>query len=150
MPEIPTWRLHLLRALYLLIAVGLALMIWPLFQAPPARVPHMAGVVRSMLTAVSLLALLGVRHPLRMLPLLFFELAWKIIWVLAYGLPLWRDGQLTTATRDSLHDCLPALVLIPLALPWNYIFRHYVRAGGERWRGTGTAEPEHRPEAPGG
>lgn len=130
MLEVPPWRLHLLRALYLVIAIGLALMIWPLFQAPPAKVSHMAGVVRSMLTAVSLLALLGLRYPLRMLPLLLFELCWKVIWVLAYGVPLWRGGQLTAGTGDTLRDCLAGLALVLLALPWDYLFRRYVRAGG--------------------
>jgi hypothetical protein len=35
----------------------------------------MRGVVASMLTAVSLVAVLGLRYPLAMLPLLFFEVA---------------------------------------------------------------------------
>jgi hypothetical protein len=39
----------------------------------------MRGVVRSVLAAVSLLAVLGIRYPLKMLPLLFFELVWKTI-----------------------------------------------------------------------
>lgn len=130
MPEVPAWRLYLLRGVYLLIAVGLALMIWPLLLAPPAGVSHMAGVVRSVLTAVSLLALLGLRYPLRMLPLLFFESAWKLVWVVAYGLPLWRAGRLTAATGETLRDCLAGLVIVLVALPWDHVVRRYVRAGG--------------------
>lgn len=135
MPEVSTLRLYLLRALYLLIAVGLALTIWPLFLAPAKNASHLAGVVRSVLAAVSLLALLGLRYPLKMLPLLFFEIVWKLIWVLAFGLPLWRGGRLTPATGDTLRDCLVGLVLVCLALPWGYVIRHYVGAGGDRWRG---------------
>lgn len=37
----------------------------------------MHGVVNSMLLPLLLLAVLGPRHPLKMLPLLFWEIAWK-------------------------------------------------------------------------
>lgn len=133
MSEVSTFRLYVLRVMYLVIAVGLAIMIWPQILSPPPKLSHMAGVVRALLGAVGLLAVLGIRYPMKMLPLLFFELVWKIIWVLAYGLPLWRSDQLDVNTRQSLIDCLVGVVLVPLALPWGYIFRHYFRAPGDRW-----------------
>lgn len=141
MSDVSTFRLYLLRALYLLIAVGLALMIWPLFHAPPANTSHMASVVRSVLAGISLLSFLGVRYPLRMLPLLFFELVWKLIWVLAFGLSWWRSGRLTADTGETLHACLMGIVLVSVAVPWGYVFRRYVRAGGDRWRGVRCGGP---------
>ena len=135
MSDVSPFRLHLLRGLYLLIAVGLALMIWPLFLAPLPNVSHMTGVVRSVLAAVSHLALLGLRYALKMFPLLCFEVVWKVIWVLAFGLPLWRSGRLTAATADTLRDCLVGLVIVVIAVPWDHVLRHYVRAGGNPWRG---------------
>jgi len=53
--------------------------IWPLILHHPANLGHMRGVVRSLLGALTLLCLLGVRYPVKMLPLLFFEFAWKAI-----------------------------------------------------------------------
>jgi hypothetical protein len=120
--------------MYLLIAVGLGFTIWPGILSPPATLSHMAGVVHGMLGAVSLLALLGIRYPLKMLPLLFFELLWKVIWVLVFGLlPLWRNQQLDANTRGSLNDCLLGIVLIPLGLPWGYVVRHYLKSAGDCW-----------------
>lgn len=133
MSEVSIFRLYLLRALYLLIAVGLGIQIWPGIVAPPDNLSHMASVVRSVLGAVSLLALSGVRYPLKTLPLLFFEFLWKSIWVLAFGLPLWLNGQLDANTRDTLFACLMGIVLTPLVLPWGYVFRHYLKASGDRW-----------------
>jgi hypothetical protein len=128
-------RLYLLRATYLLIAAGLAVQIWPLIlrsaSVPPA---HMQGVVRAVLTAVSLLALLGVRYPLQLVPLLLFELLWKTVWVLAIGLPLWRAGRLDAATGETWTTCLFSVALLAIVIPWPYVFRHYVRARGDRWR----------------
>jgi hypothetical protein len=135
MSEVSTGRLHVLRALYLLIAAGLGITIWPGILAPPDDLPHMASVVRSVLGAVSLLALLGLRYPLTMLPLLLFEFIWKSIWVLAFGLPLWHAGQLDANAQETLKACLMGIVLVPIAVPWGYVFRHYVKAPGDPWRG---------------
>jgi hypothetical protein len=134
-PELSIMRLYVLRATYLLVGVGLGVEIWPLIlhsaAVPPA---HMQGVVRAMLTAVSLLALLGVRYPLQMLPLLLFEFTWKAVWVLAIGFPLWRAGHLDAATGDTWTTCLVSLVLFVLVIPWGHVLRHYARARGDRWR----------------
>lgn len=135
MHEVSALRLNVLRATYLLIALGMGLQIWPMILWHPAGVAHMTGVVRSMLGAITLLALLGIRHPLQMLPLLFVELVWKMIWVLSFGLPLWSAGRLDAGTAETMQACLMGLVLVPLAMPWGYVWRQYVRAPGDRWRG---------------
>ncbi|HYO92585.1 MAG TPA: hypothetical protein VEQ40_13165 [Pyrinomonadaceae bacterium] len=134
MSEISTFRLYLLRAGYLIIAVGLAIMIWPGIVRPPENLSHMGAVVRSVLGAVSLLAVLGIRYPLKMLPLLFFELLWKSIWVLAFGLRLWSAGKLDEDTRGTLNDCIFGIILVLIVTPWGYVFKHYLKAPGEQWR----------------
>ena len=134
MPEVSTFRLYLLRATYLLLVVGLGFQIWPGILDPPKDLEHMRGVVRSLLGAVSLLAVLGIRYPVKMLPLLFFELVWKSIWIVAFGLPLWSAGQLDPDTRETMKACLMGIVLIPLVIPWRYVLLDYVQAPGDGWR----------------
>ncbi len=68
-----------------------------------------------------------------MLPLLFFELVWKSIWVLAFGLPLLLSGQLGPDTTETLTACLMGVVLVPLVTPWGYVLEHYLKAPGDRW-----------------
>lgn len=134
MSEVSTFRLYPLRAGYLVIAVGLVLMIWPGIIRPPENLSHMGAVVRSVLGAVSLLAVLGIRYPLRMLPLLFFELLWKSIWVLAFGLRLWSADKLGPDTKATLSDCIFGIILVLLVTPWGYVLRHYLKAPGDQWR----------------
>jgi hypothetical protein len=133
MPEVSIFRLYLLRATYLLLVVGLGFTIWPGILHHPSVFPHMGGVVRSLLGTVALLAVVGIFYPLKMLPLLFFELAWKCVWVLSFGLPLWSAHQLDPGTRETLRDCLMGVVLFPLVIPWGYAIAHYVKAPADRW-----------------
>ena len=134
MSEVSIVRLYLLRATYVFIAVGLAVTRWPELIDRPADLSHLDTVVGSILGAVSLLALLGVRYPIRMLPLLFFEFVWKLMWVLMWGVPLWRDHQLDADRRETLIACLMGIVLVPIVMPWGYVLNRYVKAPGDPWR----------------
>src|SRR5215213_8320357 len=87
MSEVSTFRLYLLRAAYLYIAVGLAIFKLPALLHPE-NLSRLDAVVLSMLGGFALVVALGIRYPLKMLPLLFFEFVWKSIWVLVFGLPI--------------------------------------------------------------
>jgi len=126
-------RLHLLRAGYLLIGVGIALVKWPLLVNHPQPWPLFEGVVTCMLVALSLFAFLGVRYPLQMLPILLFELGWKFIWVGVVAAPLWAAGQLDAATLSVFYSCLVVLVLLAV-VPWRYVVQQYVTKPGDPWR----------------
>src|ERR1041384_6412555 len=120
MPEVSIFRIYLLRLGYLIIVVGLALMIWPGIVSHGDDVPHMNTAVRSLLGGVSVLALVGLRYPLKMLPILFFEFVWKTIWIVSFGLPLWRKGLLTGDFAETMFNCLTMVIFIPI-MPWRYI-----------------------------
>src|ERR1700741_318425 len=89
--EVSLVRLYVLRATYLLLVVGLGVTIVPVVFNHEATA---RGAIASLLGGVWLLAFGGLRYPLQMLPLLMFELAWKTIWLIAFGLPQWSSGQL--------------------------------------------------------
>jgi hypothetical protein len=134
MTDVSLIRIYLLRAMYLLILVGLALMIWPLLLRVPGDLEHMRSVVWSVLTAVSLLAAVGIRYPLKMLPLLFFELLWKTIWILAIGLPQRAAHPLSPGMAETFSSCLVGIVLVLVVMPWRYVWTHYFRLQGDRWK----------------
>ena len=95
----------------------------------------MNGVACSLLAAVSVLAAVGIRYPLQMLPILLFEMVWKSIWLIAVALPLWSTNQIDARTSEAVSNCLVATILIPL-IPWRYVISQYAAKRGDRWRGT--------------
>ena len=137
MTDVSTFRLYLLRAAYLVLAVGLGLSIWPdLIQGAITGHP-VTRAAPSLLAALSLLGAIGVRYPLQMLPMMFFELTWKAIWLIAVALPLWRTHQLDADTTRQTIVCLAAMVVCPIVIPWGYVFANYVKKPGDRWTGRG-------------
>ena len=123
-------RLYVLRATYLLLIVGLGAMNLPelISHEPTAR-----GVIPSLLGGIWLLAFLGFKSPLKMLPLLLFELAWKAIWLLDYGLPQWSSGRIPPTWPEDFQAIVAGVILISIVIPWGYVYRHYVKMPG-RWR----------------
>src|SRR4051794_8551903 len=64
MHDLPVFRVNLLRCGYALIAVGLAIQIWPQIINPATQWELQRSVVVSMLGAMGLLSALGLRYPL--------------------------------------------------------------------------------------
>jgi hypothetical protein len=122
-----------LRAGYLLLVVGLGSEIWPGIIHHVHAWSLMTGVAKSLLAALSALAVLGLRYPLKMLPLLFFETLWKAIWLIAIAWPLWSTHRMDADTLETAQACLMG-VIFPIIIPWRYVFETYVSKRGDRWR----------------
>jgi hypothetical protein len=132
--QVPLWRLNLVRVGYLVLGLGLAVKEWPVLV--DARTDELqAGTVVCMLVAMSLLAWLGLRYPLRLLPILLFEVAWKLIWLGVVALPLWWDGELEGAALTRVGEILWVVIIIAV-IPWRHVLTQYVRAPGAPWRGS--------------
>ncbi len=129
---LPTHRLNMMRVGYAFMGVGLAIVKWPLLL-DAASFPVPDGVVTCLLTAMSLLALLGLRYPTRMLPILLFEVVWKTIWIAVVAVPHLAAGDLDTATSAVLVNC-SLVVVIAAVVPWRHAWTRYVSTPGEVWR----------------
>lgn len=80
---------------------------------------------------MSVLAFVGLRYPVTLLPLLLFEARWKLLWLAAVALPMAATGDLNAATAQTVLSC--SLVLVILAvIPWRFVWTNYVRAAGDR------------------
>jgi len=133
MHEVSLVRLYILRAMYLFIVAGLGVFMWPGILDPAQHWELMQGQATCMLAAFSLLCLLGLRYPLQMLPVLLWEVTWKTLWLLIVPFPQWLAGHVNESIKPSVFAC-SLVVLVYAAVPWPYMFRHYIKARGERWR----------------
>ena len=136
---LPVGRLNILRLAYLIIVAGLVFFRWAPLVSNGSDWPLHEGIVEYMLLAASLLAFLGLRYPLRMIPLLLFECLWKLAWLGAVAVPKLRAGELGPDLISVIISC--AFVAIVLAvIPWDHVWRQYVLAPGDPW----TIRPRRR------
>ena len=130
--QLAVWQLNLMRVGFLVITVGLAVLKWPLLVShEPWGLAE--GTKECLLIAMSFLALLGLRYPQRMLPILLFEVTWKLLWLGVVVLPLVIHDQLDTATRNQAGTVL-WVVVITAVIPWRHVLTQYLLAPGEPWR----------------
>ena len=133
MYHISTFRLYVLRAMYLFIIVGLGVYLWPDVVQGHGHWELMQGMASCMLAAFSLLCVLGLRYPLQMIPVLLWEIVWKTIWLLIVPFPQWIAGHVDDSLGPSIFS-VSLVVLVYVSIPWGYVFAHYIVSPGERWR----------------
>lgn len=121
-------RLVVLRVVYALNFVGLGVIVWPDLLTHTGSWDPFHGVAFSFWGALSLLMGVGIRYPLRMLPILVIQLLYKSIWLLAVWLPMWSAGQPVALTEQMVMGAVVDLLVIP----WPYVFATYVRSAGDR------------------
>ncbi|MVT40417.1 hypothetical protein GO495_07470 [Chitinophaga oryziterrae] len=74
----------------------------------------------------SVLALLGILYPLRMLPIVMLEILYKTIWLILVAYPLWMSNQLAGSPAEGMAFVFALVPLPIIAMPWKHAFRKYV------------------------
>lgn len=107
-------------------AIGLGLIVAPDFMAASFRIPtqdpFMMGISGSVCTAFAILSILGLRSPLKFVPVLFLQLCYKVVWFIGVLLPRLLAGQL------PFHAVMLALLFATyligdlIAIPFGRLF----------------------------
>ena len=98
------FRIYLLRFFYILIFVLLGNEVWTEIFTHKGLWQPLPGVAFSFWAAFSTLAILGVLHPLKMIPLLLVQISYKLIWLIIVAYPLWSANQLTGSSAQGLAE----------------------------------------------
>jgi hypothetical protein len=88
----------------------------------PDQDPIVFGVVGSVYVASGLVALLGLRAPLRFAPVLLLQLAYKTIWLIAVALPLAVRGAFPAHGLPFLVIFATYIVGDLVAIPFPRVF----------------------------
>lgn len=131
--ELPLFRLYTLRLAYLVMAAGLGVFVWPDVIHHTNAFAAARGIQVALLAGLGATAALGLRYPVRMLPILLFELTWKAIYLVAFALPLWSAHEISAATAEDIKAVLMVVIFIPL-IPWRYVFAQFALMHGDRWK----------------
>ncbi len=105
-------NIYLLRLLYSLMFVGVALEAWGTIVTHQGPWDHTKAV--------------GLIRPLRWLPIVIFMIFYKTLWVIVVAYPLWRVGALAGSPADEMAHVFVWAPVITLIVPWVYVFKHYV------------------------
>jgi hypothetical protein len=78
------------------------------------------GMLGSIFLAFGLMAILGLRAPVKFVPVLLMQLAYKVIWFIGVVLPFLIAGR---ATPDILTVVIFALTIVGdlIAIPFSYV-----------------------------
>lgn len=119
-------QVYLLRLFYVVMPLFVGTWAWRSILTHQGPWDPVRAIAICVWAAYPTLAILGILHPLRMLPLFLFMLTYKTIWLAAVAFPLWRAGALWgTPTGNMTMDFL-GLPIAALAVPWPYVLRTYV------------------------
>lgn len=132
-PDFERWegvrpiQIGLLRTFYFLMAAFVATDAWRGILTHEGPWDPVRAVAVCVWAAYPTLAVLGLLHPLRMLPLMLFMVLYKSIWLAVVAWPLWRAGQLWGTPAGDMTTAFAALPVAIAAIPWGYVWRTYFR-----------------------
>ena len=119
-------NIYLLRLLFLLVVIFVASDSWSAILKHEGPWDHVRAAAVCMWAAYSVLAIFGLLQPLRWLPLVLFEIFYKVVWLVIVAYPLWSTNQLAGSPAEGMTHAFLWVILPIVAVPWGYAFRTYL------------------------
>ena len=116
-----------MRGLFFLNFISLFVDNWSAVLFPTEQMDTLSGVAISFWAGFSLLNLIGVRFPLKMLPILLLQLLYKSAWIVGTYLPAKDSGLLNPALTEFFWICVAGITLNLLIIPWGYAYQTYLK-----------------------
>ena len=124
---VPRINIYLLRLLFALMLFVLGSDVWTHIFAHEGPWDPDEAVAWCVWASYSVLAVLGIVRPLKLLPLVLLEIAYKVLWLILVAYPLWSTDRLAGSPAEERTYAFLWVVLPIIAMPWKYAFDYYVR-----------------------
>jgi hypothetical protein len=119
-------NIYLLRLLYILMFFVLGKDTWTVILTHQGEWEPIKAVAWCVWTGFATVAGLGIFRPLKMLPIVFVEIFYKILWLIIVAYPLWVAGKLEGSPAEGITGGFLWVILPIVAVPWGYAFENYV------------------------
>lgn len=123
---VPKINIYILRLMFFLMAVFLGKDSWTYIVTFEGSWNPMDAMAWCTWASFSLLAILGIIHPLKMLPIVMLEIFYKILWLIIVAYPLWSSNQLIGSSAEGITNAFLWVLLPIVAMPWKYFIKKYV------------------------
>ena len=125
-------NIYLLRLIYFLMLVFVGSDSWRAIITHQGPWDHVRAVAFCVWAAYSTLSVLGLIHPLKMLPIMIFMIFYKSLWLIVVAYPLWRANALAGSPAEEMAHVFLWVPLPIISVPWKYFFKNYVWNPGKR------------------
>jgi hypothetical protein len=119
-------NIYLLRLIYFLMLVVVGSGSWISIITHQGPWDHVRAVAFCVWASYSTLSVLGLIHPLKMLPIMIFIIGYKVLWLIVVAYPLWRANALAGSPAEEMTRGFLWVPLPIIAVPWKYVFQNYV------------------------
>jgi hypothetical protein len=121
------FHIGLLRTVYFLMAAFVAPVAWRELLTHEGPWSPTSAAAWCVWATYPTLAILGLIHPLRMLPLMLFTVGYKALWLYFVAFPLWQSNTLVGSPAEQMTKDFLWLPLALFVMPWKYIYNTYVK-----------------------
>ena len=119
-------QIFAMRVGYLLVVITVGNTAWSRLLPHEGTWDPVVAAALSMWAGSSVLSVFGLINPLKWLPLVLFEIAYKSIWLVIVAYPLWSTSQLASSPAEGLTYAFLVVLVPVLLMPWGYVLRTYV------------------------
>jgi len=119
-------NIYLLRLLFLLMFLVVGKSAWTHLLTFKGSSSPAEAVAWCVWASYSVLSIIGIIRPLKMLPIVLLEILYKVLWLVLVAYPLWSTNQLIGSPAEKMTYTFLWVVLPIIAMPWKYAFENYI------------------------
>lgn len=123
---VPRINIYLLRLLFTLMFLFLTYDSWSHILNHTGPWDNANAAAWCMWGSYSIISFIGILRPLKMLPIVLFEIVYKIAWLVIVAYPLWVKNELIGSPAEGTTRVFVWVVFPIVAMPWRYFFRTYI------------------------
>lgn len=119
-------NIYVMRLFFALMFIFVATDSWTVLLTQKGAWDPTRAVAWCTWAAYSTLAILGVFHTLRMLPIMLFMIFYKGLWLIFVAYPLWSTDALKGSPAEGMAYMFSGIIIPIIFMPWKYVFKKYI------------------------